>query len=420
MPYSTKKINNLSLNYDKIRIEPTQENGIFIIPATNTIDELTILLETGTQKPVEFVNTYLINRHLLGKTNSDFEARGLRLYFDFLEAKKKSWLDGSDEVFNRPISMFSKYLKSSFERGEIAGTVALNYFSSVARFYKFHLENGQKFNGTPISFVEKKIEVNTNGFLLNHIAKHSIELNTADCAPNIPSTAKSSELKPLSKQHNQLLFKVLKEKSTREFFLICFIAQTTGLRASEIADLKLKQVSSYDDENIFNLYVGPQVGHKTKGNQNGIIKVNKKVMEIIKEHITSSAYLKRLGRFNGQEPFLFLNRKAKQYTQEIISSMFNQLVNDQVKILDNSFSYKFHDLRVTFGVSIMKACLDSKMNRTDALAYTQNQMRHKSIDTTLKYLEYWTNTVVNEQKSKMQEELLNSAFSSMGEIFNGN
>jgi integrase len=359
----------------------------------------------------------LINRHLIGKDNSSFEAKGLRLYFDFLEVIDKSWLDGSDEVFNRPIALFSKYLKSSFEKGEIAGTVAVNYFGSVARFYKFHLEKGQVFNGTPISFVKRKLEINTNS-LVNHISRYAIEINTVDCAPNIPSNSKSSELKPLSKEHIQLLFSTLKEKSTREFFLICFIAQATGLRAGEIADLKLEQFSKYDDENIFNLYVGPQVGHQTKGNQNGVIKVNKTVMNIIQEHITSSDYIKRLGRFNGEKPFLFLNRKGNQYTQEIISVMFNQLMNNHIKPIDNKFDYKFHDLRATFGVSIMKACLDAKMSRTDSLAYTQNQMRHKNIETTLHYLEYWTHSVVNEKKSQMQENLLNGLFTDIGS-FNG-
>jgi integrase len=415
MTYSTKKITHLNLNYDKFIVEPTEENGIFKISSTHYIDEITILINSETNVPVEPVTTYLINRHLLGKENSSFEARGLRLYFDFLESINKSWLDGSDEVFNRPLSLFSKSLKYSFEKGEIAGTVAINYFNCVVRFYQFHLEKGQKFNGSPISFKTKKIEFNTND-LTNHITKYSVEINTADCAPNIPSTAKSSELKPLTMTHLKLLFKTLKEKSTPEFFLICLIAQSTGLRIGEIADLKLEHISKYDDEPIFNLYVGPQVGHHTKGNQNGVIKVNKTVMNIIKEHTLTSAYLKRLGRFKGDKPYLILNRKGEPYTQEVLSVMFNQFMHQHIKPLDPSFSYKFHDLRATFGVSIMKACLDAKMSRSDALAYTQNQMRHKSLETTLHYLEYWTHSVVNEQKSKMQEDLLSSVTNSLSGI----
>lgn len=415
MPYATKKIKNLDLNYDNVKIEPILSNGIFQLSPKNNINELTILINSTTNEFVEPVTTYLIHRHLMGKNNSDFEARGLRLYFDFLEVINKSWLDGSDEVFNRPISLFSKHLKSSFEKGQIAGTVALNYFNIVCRFYHFHLEKGQKFNKAPISFQTKKVEVNT-GSLINHIIKYSVEITTTDCIPNIPSTAKSSELKPLTKEHLKLLFTTLKEKSTPEFFLICFIAQTTGLRIGEIADLKLEHISKYDDEPIFNLYVGPQVGHKTKGNQNGVIKVNKTVMNIIKEHTLSSAYLKRLGRFKGDKPFLILNRKGEQYTQEVLSVMFNQFMHQHIKPIDPSFSYKFHDLRATFGVSIMKACLDSKMSRTDALAYTQNQMRHQSLETTLHYLEFWTHSVVNEQKSKMQEDLLSSVIANLGDI----
>lgn len=415
MTYTTKKIKNLKLNYDKLKIEPIEINGIFQLPSTHSIQEISILMDSKTKNFIDPVNEYLIYRHLIGKENSDFEVRGLRLYFDFLDAINKSWLDGAEETFNRPISLFSKYLKSIFEKGEIAGTVAIAYFNSVVRFYQFHLEKGQKFNNIPISFKKKKIEINSNT-LTNHINKYFIEINTADCSPNIPSTAKSSELKPLTKEHLKLLFKTLKEKSTPEFFLICFIAQTTGLRIGEIADLKLEQISKYDDEPIFNLYVGPQVGHHTKGNQSGVIKVNRTVMNIIKEHTFTSAYLKRLGRFKGDKPYLILNRKGEPYTKEVLSVMFNQFMHQHIKPIDSTFSYKFHDLRATFGVSIMKACLDSKMNRSEALAYTQNQMRHKSLETTMHYLEYWTHSLVNEQKSKIQEDLLSSVTNDLGDI----
>lgn len=409
MPFITKKIKNLNVNYNNTRIEPIKTKHGFKMPLDHNIKEITILINEDTREFIEPVNTYLINRYLLGKENSSFEVRGLRLYFDFLEAINKSWLDGSETIFNRPITLFSKYIKSTFEKGEISGTVALNYFNAVVRFYQFHLDKGQVFNGTPISFRSKKLLISTNS-LTNHIKQHAIEINVSDCSPNIPSTSKTSELKPLTKNHLKWLMKELKKNSTHEFFLICFIAHTTGLRASEIADLRLDQIAKYDDENVFNLYVGPQVGHNTKGNQNGVIKVNKLVMDILKDYSMSSEYLKRLDKYKGDRPFLLLNRKGSQYTQEIISVMFNQFINKYLKSVDNTFEYKFHDLRVTFGVSIMKACLDVKMDRTDVLAYTQKQMRHKNIETTLKYLEHWTHSVVNKQKSKMQEDILNSAF----------
>lgn len=412
MTFVTKKIRNLNVNFSKDKIQPIIKNGVFVLPDDKIIEEITILMNDETGELVDAVNSYLIYRHLTGKENSSFEVRGLRLYFDFLEVINKTWLDGSDELFNRPIFLFSKYLKSSFQKGEISGTVALNYFNIVVRFYQFHIEKGQKFNGTPINFKAKRIIIDTNS-LTNHIKTYSAEIFVADCTPNIPSTAKSSELKPLSKKHLKLLMNELKSNSTNEFFLICFVAQTTGLRASEIADLRLDQVSKYENENVFNLYVGPQVGHSTKGSQNGVVKVNKVVMDVIREHTLSSEYIKRLGKTDEKRPYLFLNRKGNKYTQEIISVMFNQFVNNHLKNIDDTFDYKFHDLRVSFGVTIMKACLDANLNRTDCLAYTQNQMRHRNIETTLRYLEHWTNTVVNEKKSKLQEDILNSAFSNI-------
>jgi len=415
MPYVTKKIRSLTLNYSNESIGPELINGILKLKETHNIPEITILLNSRTNESVKEVNNYLIYRHLIGKQNSSFEARGLRLYFDFLEAINKNWIDGDEQVFNRPISMFSKYLKDTFEKGEISGTVARNYFDSVVRFYQYHLEKGQKFNGNPITFKKKKLIINTNS-LLNHISNYQIEIDVADCSPRIPMSAKSSELKPIKKEHLQKLFAALKEYSTQEFFLICFIAQVTGLRASEIADLKLDQFMNYNDEEIFNLYVGPQVGHKTKGNTNGVIKINRKVMELIQDYTTSSEYIKRLSKFKGDKPYLLLNRKGNAYSQQIISVMFNQLINKHLKN-NNDFNYKFHDLRVTFGVTIMKACLNAKMTRSDALAYTQRQMRHKSLEMTLRYMEYWTHSVVNEQKSKIQDDILTSVFSEIGGIF---
>lgn len=412
MTFVTKKIRNVNVNFSKEKIQPILKDGVYSLPKDKEIEEITILMNEETGETVSPVNSYLIYRHLIGKENSSFEVRGLRLYFDFLEVMNKSWLDGSDEPFNRPIFLFSKYLKSSFQKGDISGTVALNYFNIVVRFYQFHIERGQKFNGTPISFKAKKINIDTNS-LTNHIRNYSVEICVADCIPNIPSTAKTSELKPLSRKHSKLLMSELKTNSTNEFFLICFVAQTTGLRAAEIADLRLDQISKYEDEEVFNLYVGPQMGHSTKGSQNGVVKVNKIVMDVIREHTLSPEYIKRLSKCNEKRPFLFLNRKGNKYTQEIISVMFNQFVNNHIKLIDELFDYKFHDLRVSFGVTIMKACLDANLNRTDCLAYTQNQMRHKNIETTLRYLEHWTNTVVNEKKSKLQESILNSAFADM-------
>lgn len=415
MPFITKNIKNLNLNYDKTAVEPLFFNGVFNLPSTNKIEEITIVLEEKSNSLIEPINSYLIYRHLCGKTNSSFEARGLRLYFDFLEVINRSWKDGSDEIFNRPISLFSKFLKDLFDKGKISGTVAINYFNSVVRFYKFHLEQGQVFNGTPISFRKRKVEINTNS-LSNHIRNYTIEVSTSEISPKIPYGSKSSELKPLTNHHLKVLFKTLKEHSTPEFFLICLIAQTTGLRIGEIADLKLEHISKYDDEPIFNLYVGPQVGHKTKGGQNGNIHVNRTIMNLIKEHTLTHEYLKRLSKFKGDRPFLILNRKGEPYTQEVLSVMFNQHMHKYIKPTEPSFSYKFHDLRATFGVSIMKSCLDTKMSRSEALAYTQRQMRHKSLDTTMHYLEYWTHSVIGEQKSNMQEQLLKSLTNDIGDL----
>jgi integrase len=388
MPFITKKINNLSLNYEK-HFGLKRNEEFFEINPGQTIKEITILLNEKLYSPVEEVNAYLIHRTLLGINNSGFEVRGLRLYYDFLEGMELNWDGGSDYIHQRPIAMFGKWLKESFESGSISGTTASAYFDSVARFYKFHLSNGYPFEKPPISFTQKIVKKFSSS-LINHINHYEIELDIADYKPNIPSQSKSSELKPFKEDDYKLLFDTLKSKSSKDFMLICMLSASTGLRASEVAALRLDMITSHNGEDVFDLYVGPQVGHKTKGNKNGIIKVSGKIIKLLNKHIKSKEYIKRLAKFKGDNPTVFITQRGNPFSQQVISAMFSGIVTDEIKSKNKDFNYKFHDLRTTFGVNTMKSCLNSEMNKEESMSYTQNQMRHKSLKTTMKYLEFWT------------------------------
>ncbi len=402
MSFQTHKIRNLKLNYENTNLE--NKEGFYQFKIGKIVDEITILINEDTFLPVNCVNSYLIYRHHIGKTNSSFECRALRLYFDFIEAMEVEWDHGSDLIHQRPLSMFSKYLKDEFEANNISGTSAVNYFNAVARFYKFHLQQGHKFKGTPVTFSKHQIEVNSKS-LTSHIKNYKIDVDVADCRPRIPTNAKSSELIPFNIDNYKFLFNQINEHSTKEMALICLLSANTGLRANEIADLRLDMIKDFNGEEVFDLYVGPQRSHKTKFSKNGVVKVSGKLIELIQKYNRSSRYLKRLAKYKGDRANVFLTVRGSAFTQQTISVLFSNLTSNFIKPVIPSFKHNFHDLRVTFGVNTMKACLDSNMSRKDALAYTQNQMRHKSIDTTMQYLEYWTHSVITSKRNDLQKKI---------------
>lgn len=258
--------------------------------------------------------------------------------------------------------MFSKYIQDSFKKGEMSGSVASGYFNTVVRFYKFYLELGHPFKGgEPISFKTRKIEVNNSNFK-NHLIKYMVEVFTADCAPRITANSNNSILNPFSKEHYNFMINQLKKHGTKEFLLMCLLAASTGLRVNEIVDLKCSQINNYNDEDIFNLYVGSQVNHNTKNNKNAIIKVSGEIIKLIQDYHSSSDYIKRLSKLEGDDPFIFISNRGKGY---------NKFMYDYIKPTYPDFQHKFHDLRVYFGVNVMKACLNSKLSRSEALAYSQ-------------------------------------------------
>ncbi len=407
MPYITRKIENVPTNYQNKK-QLIEKDGIFTLEDNNNdlIPEFFVLIHEETFEPVEAVNKFLIHKYLLGTEKLNFECRALRLYFDFLEAINKEWDEGSKVKHQRPVNMFSKYIQDCFKKGEMSGSVASGYFSAVVRFYKFYLELGHPFKGgEPISFKTRKIEVNNSNFK-NHLSKYMVEVFTADCAPRIPANSNKSILNPLSKTHYDFMFKQLKEHGTKEFLLMCLLSASTGLRVNEIVDLKSSQIDHYNGEDIFDLYVGPKANHNTKNNKNAVIKVSGSIISLIKEYHSSATYLRRLSKFEGKDSFVFISNRGEKYNSESISVMFNKFMHQHLKPTYPDFQHKFHDLRVYFGVNVMKACLNAKLSRSEALAYTQNQMRHNQLDTTLHYLEYWTHSEVNEQKVKLQDEII--------------
>lgn len=384
------------------------------------IKSLTIVIEQNSGFIVPSILDYLVSRALSNKKDSSFEARALRLYFDFLRTNELSWDVSFLQPYKRPLNRFSVWLKDAYESGNIAGTTAVGYFNAVCRYYKYHISNNHPFKGgVPVEFNSYKIK-KYGADLTSHISGREIVLDVAKCRPNIRAKDKVTELLPLSVDEQEMFFKQLSKYSSEEFSLICYVSICTGLRASEVADLKLDMFRNFDNESdSYVLKVGPPAGHKTKHNNPMPVHISKSLVELIKRYTISSRYLKRLDKYQGERSPIFITQRGGVYTQKTISTLFNEFVHSYIYPNFPRFNHDFHDFhdfRVTFGVNNMKAALDAGYSHSYAVSYVKGVMRHKNVNDTLNYLEYFEKGVDVELQAEVNENILSEVIKIMDEF----
>ena len=194
---------------------------------------------------------------------------------------------------------------------------------------------------------------------------------------------------------------------------MCLLAMNSGMRADEIADLRIDMISRYADEDSFKLKLGPLSEHRTKKDSEMPVQVSGRTIAALLRYNKSKRYLKRLAKSTPSRPHVFLNKNGEPYTQKMISTLFNEFMNKYIIPANDEFYHKFHDLRVTFGVDTMKACIDSGWSKKECLAFTKTQMRHKYLKDTLLYLEHWQSSVALKKQATVNEGILEEVFSAL-------
>ena len=424
MPYSTKKIssfNRSSFPSEDPSVEfMHQELMSSYAGATNTdinVKDVSIVIEDETSFIVPAVFDYLVSRYLEGRRDPQ-DAKALRLYFDFLEVNPDlEWDVGSLHEHERPIKQFSLFLEKLYFAGDISGTTATSYFRSVSRFYKYHLKLNYPFKkGAPVLYEAWVIKALDND-PFSHINGREIKINTTSSRPNISSNSKSSVLKPFSKELSSEIFMSLAKYGSKELMLMSMLSVSSGLRACEVGDLRVDMISGYTGEAQFRLNLGPSQGHTTKKGNTMSVLVEGRVIEELLNYVKSPRYLKRLKKSRDNERAnVFLNKNGKPYCGKTISTLFGQLIAQH---FGDDADIRFHLFRVTFGVNVMKAALNAGWSRSECVAYTRRQMRHKNLQDTLLYLEYWTASEARLNQLAINEEMLAYVFESLEQDLNG-
>ncbi len=107
-----------------------------------------------------------------------------------------------------------------------------------------------------------------------------------------------------------------------------------------------------------------------------------------------------------------LSSKLKLYEGEAIRSYFKVVLLPEIRLIDPQFpSFKFHDLRASFGMNLLESQLQhlpEGHSAMTAVEYVQARMGHHNISTTLQYLNYksrlqWRGKIQHEYESSLMK-----------------
>ena len=169
-----------------------------------------------------------------------------------------------------------------------------------------------------------------------------------------------------------------KQKKPIRDWIIIDIALSAGLRASELCNLKMKDIYVGKGENSIFVKNG-------KGKKNRLVRIGEKLKKHLKKYI---AWKKGAGELVDPDEYLFISERAPKMTLSAIQKRFKYWI----KACGLNLHYSIHSARHTYGTMLYRNTKDLRM--------VQKQLGHSSCQVTEVYAD-----VLNEDVEKAVNEL---------------
>lgn len=409
----------------------------------------------GDGSPSEVFNLYLLKK-LEQTIQYDFKtfasiANQLVDFQRFLEDEQLDCLKFHKLKQSNAIFKYRTRLIEQANVGLIEASSARGRINAVVNFYRFlvteDLIDHQRY-GLPFQDVYKYIAVD-NEFG----ARRKMAIKSHDLAIHVPAKAQNSEaivdggeLSPLSVESQTVILKAL-QKSSREYQLMFYLALFTGARLQTICTLRIKNliVCELDSHGFIRLPVGAGTGVDTKFQKPMTLLIPNWLAQDLKIYINSEQARLRRQKSNygdSDENYVFLTKlgtpfytskaeqqelteeikasdsfssKLKLYEGEAIRSYLKVVLLPEIRLIDPQFpSFKFHDLRASFGMNLLESQLQHLPDGHSAMTaveYVQARMGHTNISTTLQYLNYksrleWRSKIQHEYESSLMKYVM--------------
>lgn len=354
-------------------------------------------------------------------------AQGLRAYKRFLDEVGLDWDDFSAvDKYLRPTYLYKTHLQDLINSGAIKRSTASGRMQTVVSFYRFLKETERMaFRPQNAPWVDLTVGLqyrDTQGF------KQVKVVQSTDLSVKVPKRDYAwdrgihdgGNLVPLSQNEQKGLIHALKKLGNREYELMHLVALLTGARIQTVLTLRWGDFAmppSQVNQWPFKLRCGPGTGIDTKNNVTDVyLSVQRDLYEWLHTYAVSEKAMARRVKSDlkeSPENYLFLsNRGGPHYEskddlnvarnsdeplkrssptgQNLRSFMTDYLIPEVRKTIPN-FSFKFHDLRASFGVNWVDAVLQDQ-DTHQRYNWARDQLRkllwHANAITTDRYLQY--------------------------------
>lgn len=354
-------------------------------------------------------------------------AADLRAFRDFLDTSGVDFLASPETISKRPTYAYKSHLRGQINSGVISTNTANRKIGSVIRFYRWLKEEGVTFDN--FLWKEQKIAKSyktEQGFeKLIILIKTDLTFRRRDKIGEIYDLEidDGGKLRPLSQLEQETIIDAILELQNTEILLMHLVALFTGARLQTVCTLRITQIAEHYNNHKntdARIKVGPGTGVDTKNDKPMTLHFPWFLVEKLYIYFNSNRSRKRQEKHKSKTSasgqFLFLtNRGTPYYKPKEEKDNFNeghkepylreaQAVGETIrkhiipkcrKTLGDSFWYRFHDLRASFGMNITDAQLElvaaEKVTLREARDFVRSRMGHASYETTDRYLNYRKN-----------------------------
>ena len=418
--------------------------------------EFPIIIQ-GDGSPSVIFNLYLLKKlQQTAQYNCKTFASIANQLVDFQRFLEDEQLDGLKFHKVRQLNAIFKYRTRLIEQansGLISASSARSRINAVVNCYRFLITENlvdHQLYGMPFQDIYKYIIVDNEFGARRQLAikSHDLAIHVPAKAPNSEAIIDGGELSPRTVEEQTTILKAL-QKSSREYQLIFYLALFTGARLQTICTLCIKCLLNRqpDSNGFIRLPVGAGTGIDTKFQKPMTLLIPNWLAQDLKIYINSEQARQRRQKSNygdSDENYVFLTKlgtpfytskaeqqeltekikasgsfgtKLKLYEGEAVRSYLKVVLLPEIRLIDPQFqSFKFHDLRASFGVNLLESQLQhlpEGHSAMTAVEYVQARMGHTNISTTLQYLNYksrleWRSKIQHEYESSLMKYVMSS------------
>lgn len=364
--------------------------------------------------PIYPHNLYLHQKMLDGNKNVNTSAQALMAFERFLSAANLSYNDVNENAEESPAYYFTEWLSKNIrdirqdkDNNNLLYSLstASTYIDVIVDFYKFLHRNGIlpiSKACVPIEFSFKTIRPkNRSDYdMLSHTRSNkAITVQTSNLKkllPKVQSTPFSKRLKPMTEEDQKTYIEHLNSshsKLSKVKALMCKTSLLTGLRIQEVCTFPFNFELPLSGQSELKLKISHALnGCKTKFNKQRTIEIPsnlvKELYEFKVSNLRKSLKKKRDPKQCLEHEPLFLNAKGLIYSTNTLETFFSD-VRKEIRLINPSWYYRFHDNRATFATNYMRVQASTRNLLFDYLLDELSEiLGHNCTKTTMKYLDF--------------------------------